>query len=84
MELVKLGRRGQVSIPQALLRSLGLEGESWLIAEAGDNGSIVLRPAGVYPIELYSDERIAEFDAEGAISDAEWEQVRRLLKQPAE
>lgn len=84
MELVKLGRRGQVSIPQALLRSLGLEGEGWLIAEPGDNGAIVLRPAGVYPIELYSDERIAEFDAEGAISDGEWEQVRQLLTQPAE
>ncbi|MFO1048055.1 MAG: AbrB/MazE/SpoVT family DNA-binding domain-containing protein [Geminicoccaceae bacterium] len=84
MELVKLGRRGQVSIPQGLLRRLGLVGDSWLIADAGEDGTIILRPAGVYPIELYSDERIAEFEAEGAISDGEWEQVRQLLKQPAE
>ena len=65
MELVKLGKKGQVSIPQALLRDLGLEGENWLIAEAGENGAIVLRPAAVHPIKLYSDERIKEFDAEG-------------------
>ena len=33
MELVKLGKKGQVSIPAALMRRLGLEGDSWLIAE---------------------------------------------------
>ena len=65
MELVKLGKKGQISIPASLLRSLGLEGDTWLIAEAGENGSILLRPAAINPVELYSDERIREFDAEG-------------------
>lgn len=84
MELVKLGKKGQISIPASLLRSLGLEGDTWLIAEAGENGSILLRPAAINPVELYSDDRIREFDAEGAISDAEWKQVQDLLKLPAE
>jgi bifunctional DNA-binding transcriptional regulator/antitoxin component of YhaV-PrlF toxin-antitoxin module len=84
MGLVKLGKKGQVSIPQGLLRELGLEGDTWLIAEAAENGAIVLRPAAIHPIELYSDERIREFEAEGAITDAEWEQVQKLLKLPAE
>ena len=43
----------------------------------------MLRPAAVHPIELYSDERIKEFDAEGAISEAEWQRVQDLLKLPA-
>jgi bifunctional DNA-binding transcriptional regulator/antitoxin component of YhaV-PrlF toxin-antitoxin module len=80
MELVKLGKRGQVSIPTALLRRLGLEGDSWLIADAAEDGAIVLRPAGVYPIEIYSDERIREFKEEGRMTDEEWAQVEEVLK----
>jgi bifunctional DNA-binding transcriptional regulator/antitoxin component of YhaV-PrlF toxin-antitoxin module len=82
MELVKLGKKGQVSIPTALMRRLGLEGDSWLIAETSDDGALVLRPASVYPIEIYTDERIKEFEEEGRITDEEWERVRRLIKRP--
>ena len=59
--LVKLGKKGQVSIPAAILQKLGLEGGRHLIVELADDGAIVLRPAGIYPIEIYTDERIAEF-----------------------
>ena len=61
MEIVKLGKSGQVSIPRALLKKLGIEPEAMLLAETTDDGAILLRPAGVYPIETYSDDRIAEF-----------------------
>lgn len=54
MELVKLGKKGQVSIPASLLRQQGLEGDSWLIAEPHEGGAVVLRPAAVYPIEIYT------------------------------
>ena len=40
-----------------------------LLVDVSDDGAIVLRPAGVYPIEIYSDERIAEFLEEDAIED---------------
>jgi AbrB family looped-hinge helix DNA binding protein len=62
MEMVKLGKKGQVSIPKAVLKRLGLEGEVPLLVETTQDGAILLRPAGVYPIEVYSDERIREFD----------------------
>lgn len=61
MELVKIGKKGQVSIPKAVLRRLGLEHEATLLVEVTEEGSIVLRPAGVYPIEIYSDQRVREF-----------------------
>lgn len=79
MELVKLGKKGQVSIPTALLRELGLEGDSWLIAEAADDGAIVLRPAGVYPIEIYSDERLKEFEEEGRLTEEERARLAEVL-----
>jgi AbrB family looped-hinge helix DNA binding protein len=64
VDVVKLGPKGQVSIPRAILRRLGLEGDRLLVVEATDDGAILLRPAGVYPIEIYSDDRIASFLAE--------------------
>jgi AbrB family looped-hinge helix DNA binding protein len=66
MELVKLGKSGQVSIPRAVLRRLGIEPESMLLVDVTAEGGILLRPAGVYPVEIYSDERIAEFHDEDA------------------
>jgi AbrB family looped-hinge helix DNA binding protein len=64
MNVVKLGKKGQVSIPKAVLDRLGVESEQMLLVDTTDDGAIVLRPAGVYPIEIYSDERVAEFLAE--------------------
>lgn len=61
MNVVKLGKKGQVSIPKAVLDALHLEGEHWLIVDTTEDGAIVLRPAGVAPIELYDDARIAAF-----------------------
>jgi AbrB family looped-hinge helix DNA binding protein len=61
MELVKLGKKGQLSIPKKVMTDLGLEGDSVLLVETTEDGAIVLRPAAVSPIEMYSDERIQEF-----------------------
>ncbi len=79
MELVKLGKKGQVSIPTAMLRQQGLEGDSWLIAEACADGAIVLRPAAIYPIEIYTDERIKEFERENEIDPELERRVQAFL-----
>jgi AbrB family looped-hinge helix DNA binding protein len=57
MGLVKLSKEGQVSIPKEVLERLGLEDDVYLTLETTDDGAIILRSA----IEIYSDERIAEF-----------------------
>ena len=62
VELVKLGRKGQITIPKSILRAVGISNQTPLIVEASGDGTIVLRPAGVYPIEFYTDERIQEFE----------------------
>jgi AbrB family looped-hinge helix DNA binding protein len=78
MTVVKVGRKGQVSIPQAILRQLGIDGGRLLLVEATDDGAIVLRPAGVYPIEIYSDERIEAFLAEDEVPAELAERVAAL------
>ena len=79
MNVVKLGKRGQVSIPKAVLEQLGLKGEQVLLVETTDEGAIVLRPAGVYPIEVYSDERVQEFLSENEITAEEEAKVQAKL-----
>lgn len=63
-----LGKKGQVTIPRAILRAVGLMGDVPLLVETTPEGAILLRPAAVYPIEIYSDQRVAEFQRENAIS----------------
>ena len=80
METVKLGKKGQISIPKAVLDALGLQGEMLLLVEATPDGSILLRPAGVYPIEIYSDARVREFLDEDEMSTEEAKRVREAAE----
>jgi len=79
MDLARLGKKGQVSIPKAVLNRLGLEGEVVLLVETTPEGAILLRPAGVYPIELYSDERVQEFLEANELTPDEEARVRAKL-----
>jgi bifunctional DNA-binding transcriptional regulator/antitoxin component of YhaV-PrlF toxin-antitoxin module len=53
--------RGVITLPTKLRKALGLTAEDQLIAETTPEG-LLLRPAVTLPIELYSDERLREFD----------------------
>lgn len=80
MDLVKLSKKGQVSIPRAILRQLGIEGETPLLVAATPQGSIELRPAAVFPVEIYSEERQAEFAREDEMPPAERAKLQRSLQ----
>lgn len=54
--------RGLVAIPVAMRKAAGIRPLDNLIAETTPEG-ILLRPAITLPVEIYSTERIAEFDA---------------------
>ena len=79
MDTVKLGKKGQLSLPAAVLRKLGLQGAATLIVEATDDGAVILRPAAVYPIEHYTDARIKEFEEENRLTRSEQARVRKVL-----
>jgi len=80
MDVVKMGKKGQVSLPAALLRKLGLEGKATLLVEATDDGAVILRPAAVYPVELYSDARVKQFEDANRLSAPDAKRMRKALR----
>jgi AbrB family looped-hinge helix DNA binding protein len=70
--------RGVVTLPAKLRAALGLKPDDHLIAETTPEG-LLLRPAVTLPVEIYGDQRIAEFDA----AEAELEKVLPRRKKRA-
>lgn len=58
---VTVSGRGLISIPAKLRKAAGIRPQDNLIAETTPEG-ILLRPALTLPLELYTPERVAEFD----------------------
>ena len=80
-----VGKRGAVIIPAEIRRHLGLEEGTPIIAEERDGG-VLIRPAVLLPIEIYSPERKAEFLLSNAIDEEDYqeacEEVRKLGLDP--
>ncbi len=70
--------RGVVTLPAKLREALGLKADDQLIAETTPEG-LLLRPAVTLPVEIYSDQRIREFDA----AEADLDKLLRKKKKPA-
>ncbi len=54
--------RGLIALPAVMRKAAGIRPQDSLIAETTAEG-ILLRPAVTLPVEIYSPERISEFDA---------------------
>lgn len=57
-----VSKRGVVTLPAKLRRAAGICPEEPIIAETDGNG-LILHPAVTLPVEIYTDERVAEFAA---------------------
>lgn len=75
--IVRLGKKGQLSVPREVMERLGLRGGDVLVLEVTDEGGIVLQPAGVYPLEVYSNRRVEEFLDADRLSEDEKEKLSR-------
>lgn len=75
----KVGRRGTVVLPARLRRRLGIEEGSFVVAEEREDG-ILIRPAAVLPMEIYSPERRAEFLLNNAVSAEDYRKARAEVK----
>jgi len=84
-DTARVGKRGTIVLPAALRRRFGLEEGSVLIAEEREDG-ILLRPATVVALEIYTDERKAEFLLSNAIDAEDYaravDEVRKLGLDP--
>ena len=57
-----INSRGVVTLPAKLRQAMGLKADDQLIAETTPQG-LLLRPAVPLPLEIYTAERVKEFDA---------------------
>jgi AbrB family looped-hinge helix DNA binding protein len=73
---VTITSRGVITLPAKIRQALGLKADDHLIAETTPEG-LLLRPALTMPVEMYTDERVREFDA------AEQELARYLAQKTA-
>jgi len=53
--------RGVITLPAKLRQELGLRADDQLIAETTPEG-LLLRPAVTLPVEMYTQDRVREFD----------------------
>jgi AbrB family looped-hinge helix DNA binding protein len=79
MELVKLDEKGRLTIPESVLEDLGIEGDVYLLLETTPDGGILLRQAGAHPIEIYSEERLKEFEEADQMTRDEANELRSIL-----
>ncbi|MCL1887756.1 MAG: AbrB/MazE/SpoVT family DNA-binding domain-containing protein, partial [Kiritimatiellaeota bacterium] len=67
--ILKVNSRGTLTLPKPLRKVLGVADGGTLLCDVR-GADVVLQPMMAYPIEMYTDERIAEFEEDAnAIGD---------------
>jgi AbrB family looped-hinge helix DNA binding protein len=86
VEAGKVGKRGTIVLPAKMRRRYGIEEGTMVVAEESPYG-ILIRPAVVYPVEIYTPERKAEFLLNNSVSAEDYRQalaeVRRMGLNPS-
>jgi AbrB family looped-hinge helix DNA binding protein len=73
--------RGQITLPAEVRKQFGIRsGEPVIIEER--NGELVLKPATVLEVEMYTPEQVAAWDREDRLDEAERQRVLARLKKP--
>jgi bifunctional DNA-binding transcriptional regulator/antitoxin component of YhaV-PrlF toxin-antitoxin module len=85
-EPTRIGKRGTIVLPAKMRRRYGFEEGTMVVAEESPYG-VLLRPAAVLPVEIYTPERKAEFLLSNAVDKQDYrkarEEVRRMGLDPA-
>ena len=71
-EFVRIGKRGTLVIPVEMRRRYGLEEGEMLVMEESAQG-LLLKPARAFEVEIYTEERMAEFAINNATSAEEYD-----------
>ena len=85
-EPTRIGKRGTIVLPAKLRKRYGFDEGTMVVAEESEYG-VLLRPAAVLPIEIYSPERKAELLLANATNPrdrrAAEKEIRKLGLDPA-
>jgi AbrB family looped-hinge helix DNA binding protein len=75
---VVVSSRGQITLPADLRHRLGIR-EGGIITLEERSGALILRPAAVVELTMYTDEDISRWDADDALGDAEKRRIRKRV-----
>lgn len=59
-KVININGRGTLTLPKELRQRIGLTGEGQVVAEETSEG-ILIRAGATFPVEIYTDKRVAEF-----------------------
>jgi len=77
-QTVIVSNRGQITLPMNLRKRLGIKDGGAVILEERDN-ELILKPAMVLEVEMYSDAQVAEWDKADRLDDGERRKVLKRL-----
>ncbi len=77
-ENVIISERGQITLPSKLRKKLGLESGGVVTIEERE-GELVIRPASVVEIDIYSDEEIERWMEEDTLTSSEKKAIYKKL-----
>ena len=60
-KVININERGTLTLPKELRRRIGLAGGGQVVAEETSEG-ILIRGGATFPVEIYTGERVAEFE----------------------
>jgi len=76
--IVLVGKRGQVTLPAQIRKTLGIkEGEPLIIEYDGEK--LIIRKAMVVPVKIYSDEEVESYIQEDTLKEGEREKIKKHL-----
>jgi AbrB family looped-hinge helix DNA binding protein len=78
-EASKVGKRGTIVLPAKMRRRYGIEEGTMVVAEESPYG-ILIRPAVVVPVEIYTPERKAEFLLSNAVDAEDYRAARKEVR----
>jgi AbrB family looped-hinge helix DNA binding protein len=73
-----VSNRGQLTLPASLRKRFGIKDGGAIILEERDN-ELVLKPAMVLEVEMYTDAQVSAWDEADRLDDAEREGVSQRL-----
>ena len=74
-----VSERGQITLPASIRKRYGIKGGSALIIEERNN-ELLLKPAAVMELDIYSDSQIADWDKADQLSKSERERIIQRLE----
>ncbi len=79
-EPTRVGKRGTIVLPAKMRKRYGFEEGTMVVAEEAEYG-VLLRPAAVLPVEIYSPERKAEFLLANAVGSKDRKAAEAEVRQ---